>query len=80
MSRFGDLLSGKVSTPVPEPVVEEAPPRPEEEVASAIASSEVNFSNMSKKELESYGRTLGIELDRRQSKSKLIKELKEALS
>ena len=80
MSRFGDLLAGNVSTPVPEPVVEEAPPRPEEEVAAVIERSEVNFSKMSKKELESYGRTLGIELDRRHSKSKLIKELKEVLS
>jgi len=71
MSRFGDLLHGQVSTPVPEPVVEEVPSIPE---------PEVNFSKMSKKELESYGRTLGIELDRRQSKSKLIKELKEVLS
>ena len=80
MSRFGDLLQGQVSTPVPEPVVEEVPSIPEEEVATAIESPEVNFSKMSKKELESYGRTLGIELDRRQSKSKLIKELKEVLS
>ena len=80
MSKFGDLLKGQVSTPVPDPVVEEAPPRPEEEVATVIESREVNFSKMSKKELESYGRTLGIELDRRHSKSKLIKELKQVIS
>ena len=33
---------------------------------------------MTKKELEEYGRTLGIELDRRHSKASLIEELKEA--
>ena len=82
MSRFGDLVKGKVSTPTPAPVVEETPPRPEEEVAADVAStdeSEVNFSAMSKKELERYGRTLGVELDRRHSKKDLVKELKEVL-
>ena len=73
MSHFGDLLAGKTpKTEIPKPstpVVEE-PPRPEEEIADA-------FSNMSKVELEEYGRTVGIELDRRHSKSKLIKELED---
>ena len=75
MSHFGDLLAGK--TPIteipkpPTPVVEESP-RPEEEIADA-------FSDMSKVELEEYGRTVGIELDRRYSKSKLIKELEDHL-
>ena len=79
MSHFGDLLAGK--TPItevpkpPTPVVEEAP-RPEEEIADAF-SDEKNFSDMSKEELEEYGRTVGIELDRRYSKSKLIKELED---
>tara|TARA_Y100001968_G_scaffold102431_1_gene92374 strand:+ start:187 stop:459 length:273 start_codon:yes stop_codon:yes gene_type:complete len=90
MSRFGDLVKGKVSTPTPAPVVEETPPRPEEEIAAAIENpdesdsiesdkEEVNFSEMSKKELEAYGRTLGVELDRRHSKRDLVKELKNAL-
>ena len=73
MSHFGDLLAGKTPiTEVPKPstpIVEE-PPRPEEEIADA-------FSDMSKVELEEYGRTVGIELDRRYSKSKLIKELED---
>ena len=34
---------------------------------------------MSKVELEEYGRTIGIELDRRHNKSKLIKELEDHL-
>jgi len=39
----------------------------------------VNFdlSSLSKDELEDYGRTIGIELDRRHSKSKLVKELED---
>ena len=74
MSRFSDLVGGKKEV-APAPVVEEAP-RPEEEIADAF-SDEKNFSDMSKEELEEYGRTVGIELDRRYSKSKLIKELED---
>ena len=83
MSRFGDLRKGVTKTPAIEtPVVDttplsvEEPPRPEEEVADAV-SGEKNFSNMSKEELEKYGRTIGIELDRRHSKKKLVKQLEE---
>ena len=83
MSRFGDLIGGGSVTPpvvdtAPssvEPVVEEAP-RPEEEVADVV-SAEKKFTDMSKEELEEYGRTIGIELDRRHSKKKLIKQLEE---
>ena len=78
MSHFGDLLGGKKPvTTVPTPVVEE-PPRPEEEIADAI-SEEKDFSDMSKEELEEYGRTVGIELDRRHNKTKLIEELEDHL-
>ena len=35
---------------------------------------------MTKKQLEDFGRTIGIELDRRQSKKVLIKELEEKLN
>ena len=92
MSKFGDLIAGVSGEPVvaepasavvaaPEPavvtapVVEEAPPI-EEEVADTIAAP-VNFESMSKDELEDYGRTVGIELDRRHNKKKLIKELED---
>ena len=61
----------------PAPVVEEAP-RPEEEVADTIAAP-INFESMTKDELEEYGRTVGIELDRRYNKKKLIKELEDHL-
>jgi hypothetical protein len=35
---------------------------------------------MTKKQLEDFGRTIGIELDKRQSKKVLIKELEEKLN
>ena len=81
MSRFGDLIHGKTATtPVVEtPVVEEA-----SVVDTAPASVEdpvdpepLDLWSLSKDELEDYGRTIGIELDRRHSKSKLIKELED---
>jgi predicted hydrocarbon binding protein len=37
-------------------------------------------NRLSKKQLENYGRTIGIELDRRLKKSKLIKELIEHMA
>ena len=79
MSRFGDLLRGgapapKVeAAPAPEPVVEEVVEVSEEETYE----SDVSLYDMSKKELEEYGRTLGIELDKRHSRKRLIQELKE---
>ena len=86
MSKFGDLIAGVSGEPVvaaPAPVVEEAPapvveeaPRPEEEVADTIAAP-LSFDAMSKDELEDYGRTIGIELDRRHSKKKLITQLED---
>ena len=53
-----------------EPVVEPEPTN----------SDEVNFSQMTKAQLEAYGRTLGIELDKRQNKTTLITELEKYLS
>ena len=87
MSKFGDLIAGVsgetvVETPVVEPpVVEELPV-----VDTAPASVEdpvdpepLDLSSLSKDELEDYGRTIGIELDRRHSKSKLVKELEDLI-
>ena len=89
MSKFGDLIAGVSGVPVvetPAPVVEETPapvveeaPRPEEEVAETVAPP-VDFESMSKDELEDYGRTVGIELDRRHNKKKLVKELEDHLA
>ena len=70
MSKFGDLIRGVKADPTPAPAPE---PVVEEIVEEAPA-----LEDMSKKELEKYGRTLGIELDRRHKKEDLIEELKEA--
>lgn len=77
MSRFGDLLGGKkpAPSPAPEPVVEEVIVTPEEEVLTEASPLE----QMSKNELEEYGRELGVELDRRHSKKRLISEIEEVL-
>ena len=69
------IHSGKVA----EPVVE---PEPEEVVVNEepIVEKANDFESMTKKQLEDFGRTIGIELDRRQSKKVLIKELEEKLN
>ena len=80
MSKFGDLINGTETVETVEiPVVEEAPV-----VDTAPASVEdpvdpepIDLKSLSKDELEDYGRTIGIELDRRHSKSKLVKELED---
>ena len=79
MSKFGDLIAGVSGETVATPVVEEAPV-----VDTAPASVEdpvdpepLDLGSLSKDELEDYGRTIGIELDRRHSKSKLVKELED---
>ena len=78
--------------PVAEPVVEETvveAPAAEEEVEESAAEeevdelvsyeSDVSIYDMSKKELEEYGRELGVELDRRHGKKRLISEIEEIL-
>ena len=71
MTRFTELLqTGEVHSAY-EGVVDTAPAS----VEDPVNPKPLDFSKMSKLELESYGRTIGIELDRRHSKSKLIKQL-----
>ena len=69
------IHSGKVV----EPVVE---PEPEEVVITEepVVEKTNDFESMTKRQLEDFGRTIGIELDRRQSKKVLIKELEEKLN
>lgn len=67
------------------PVIEEAPVEetPVEETPVEETATEepaVSFEDMTKVQLEEYGRTLGIELDRRKTKAALIEELKAALN
>ena len=72
MSKFGDLIGGKKEAPAP------AAPTPPAPVAAPTPAAEPALGDMSKLELEALGRTMGIELDRRKSKKKLIQELKDA--
>ena len=57
-------------TPSTKTVVEQEP----------TSEDEVDFSQMTKAQLETYGRELGIELDRRQNKTTLIAKLEEFIS
>ena len=86
MSKFGDLIAGvSGETVVQAPVVEETPVVEEAPVVDSAPSSvedpvdpePLDLWKLSKDELEDYGRTIGIELDRRYSKSKLVKELED---
>ena len=67
------------STNEDEPVVE---PEPETVVITEepVVEQTNDFESMTKKQLEDFGRTIGIELDRRHSKKVLIKELEEKLN
>jgi hypothetical protein len=64
-----------VTEPVEAAPVEEAPVEeaPAEETA-------VDLESMTKIQLEEYGRTIGIELDRRKTKASLIEELKAVIN
>ena len=62
--------------PEPTPITQ-AFVNPLDEMPVANGDSIPNFKKMSKFELEEYGRTVGIELDRRLSQKKLVKQLKE---
>ena len=46
-------------------------------VEEPVNPKPLDFESMSKLDLETFGRTIGIELDRRHNKNKLIKQLKE---
>ena len=72
MSRFGDLIGGKTTPPI---VVEQEP----EIIEGDSDEGQVDLETLSKVELEEFGRELGIELDRRYSKKKLVKELEDEL-
>ena len=62
------------------PIVDEDTTNYEEVIEEEVYESDVSFHDMSKKELEEYGRTVGIELDRRHSRKRLIQELEEYLA
>ena len=69
------IHSGKVAEPVVETESEEVVITEE-----PVVEKTNDFESMTKKQLEDFGRTIGIELDRRQNKKVLIKELEEKLN
>ena len=84
MSRFGDLLGKKPSAPSsasptpPDPVEVEPTPVVSDDVEVAL-EADLSIKDMDKDELESYGRTVGIELDKRISRKKMIRQLEDYL-
>ena len=75
MSRFGDLVGGKVTPPTPVVVTESTP----DVVKGDSDKGKTDLDSLSKIELEEFGRELGIELDRRFNKKKLIKQIEDEL-
>ena len=72
---IGDMLIGigkaeavveTCEAPIAEPDVEET-------------TDETDLSSMTKAELETYGRTIGLELDKRLNKSTLLTQIEEAI-
>jgi len=63
------------STKTVKPVVE---PEPEKVVVieEPVVEKTTDFESMTKAQLETYGRTIGLELDKRHNKADLIAELK----
>ena len=61
--------------PAPEPVVEPV----KKEALKVQKETTADFEAMTKAQLETYGRTIGLELDKRHNKAELIAELKNLL-
>ena len=92
MSIFAKMMGSSKPDPIPEPepVVEETVevveepvvevPTAEEDLEEVALESDVSIGEMSKRELEAYGRTVGIELDRRHSRKRLVQELEDYLT
>ena len=79
MTRFSELVLTNAVHSAYEDVttttsVEDTTPASVEE---PVNPEPLDFNSMSKLELETFGRTIGIELDRRHNKTKLIKQLQD---
>ena len=79
MTRFSELL---MTNEVHSAYEDDTTTTSVEDTAPASVEEPVNpepldFNSMSKLELETFGRTIGIELDRRHNKTKLIKQLQD---
>jgi len=92
MSIFAKMMGSSKPDPIPEPepVVEETVevveepvmevPTAEEDLGEVALESDVSIGELNKDELEAYGRTVGIELDRRHSRRKMVRELEDYLA
>ena len=69
----------EVEEVVGSPILGEDTTNYDEVIDEEFYESDVSLHDMTKKELEEYGRTVGIELDRRHSKRRLVQELEEYL-
>ena len=79
MTRFTELLkTGEVHSAYEDVTtttsVEDTAPA---SVEDPVNPEPLDFETMSKLDLETFGRTIGIELDRRHNKTKLIKQLQD---
>ena len=69
-----EMMGDDPITACPAPVVE---PEPKTVVTTqeSVVEKTNDFKSMTKKQLEAFGRTLGLELDKRHNKASLIAEL-----
>jgi len=82
MSMFAKLIGNEPASPTPPaPAVVETPPaeaiQPDD--VEVALEADLSIKDMNKDELEAYGRTVGLELDRRHSRKKMTKELEDYL-
>ena len=73
---IGDMLIGIGKA---EAVVEACEAPIAEPVAEETVEDKTDFSSMTKAQLETYGRTIGLELDKRLNKSTLLTQIEEAI-
>ena len=77
MTRFSELLMTNEVHSAYENVTPTVSVEAPASVENPVNPPPLDFASMSKLELETFGRTIGIELDRRFSKNKLVKQLQE---
>ena len=77
MTRFTELLPTNEVPSAYEDVTTSVEDTAPASVEEPVNPEPLDFQTMSKLDLETFGRTIGIELDRRHNKSKLIKQLQD---
>ena len=77
MTRFSELLMTNEVHSAYEDVTTSVEDTAPASVEEPVNPEPLDFETMSKLELETFGRTIGIELDRRHNKTKLVKQLQD---